>query len=261
MRGHKDGGLRETGTWKTIALTTGEKPLSSNKSFSGQQVRAIEVTGGLTTDVVDDIKVAADSMKTNYGHFVEPFFRKLDDNRHRLVDLYEIARKRYITTDNVKTNRMANSFAALMVAGMLVEDVFNDVGIEPIEPHEITDQFFKSCVVDNPIENYSIRALKIIMDWIQSRPLYFCNEDRPTQEKTHEFYGWITKDYIDIIPAVMRKTLDTAGFDSVRTRKDWSDAGLIILNSGRNDYRVKHNDEYVRVVRFVRESVNNVLFQ
>lgn len=260
MRGHKDGGLRETGKWKTVALTTGEKPLTSHKSFSGQQVRVIEVNGGLTQDVIEDVKVAADARKENYGHFVEPFFAKLDQYQNQLENMYRMSRERYITTDNVKTNRMAGSFAAMLVAGMFVEDIFSDIGIETVDPREIIDHFFEKCVLEKPIVNYSVRALQTVMDWVQSKNVCFWNDDEPSEYRTNEFYGWIDNEYIDVIPSELRKLMERSGFDTVRTREDWSNLGIVRTNSGRNDYNARHNGKTTKVIRFVKEVVDNVLF-
>jgi uncharacterized protein (DUF927 family) len=260
MRGHKDGGLRETGKWKTVALTTGERPLTSHKSFSGQQVRVIEIRGGLSKDVIDDVKVAADTMKESYGHFVEPFFLKLDEYKNNVSEMYQMSRKRYLSTDSVKVNRMASSFAAMLTAGIIVEDMLCDAGIDPIEPHEIVDQFFIKCVLEDPIENYSIRALQTVMDWVHSKNMCFVDDDNPSETRTYDFYGWIDKDHIDVIPSELRKMLDRSGFDSVRTRNDWIDDGIVVVNSGRKDLDTRHNGKKVKVVRFVREEVNNALF-
>jgi uncharacterized protein (DUF927 family) len=260
MRGHKDGGLRETGKWKTIALTTGEKPLTSHRSFSGQQVRVIEIRGGLSQEVIEDVKTMADIRTENYGHFVEPFFKKLDEYMPQLDIMFQMSRDRYITKDNVKTNRVASSFAVMLVAGMLLEDVFNDVGIEAVEPHTIIDYFFEKSIEDSVTDSYSVRALQTVVDWTKSKNMCFWDEDHPDENRSNEFYGWIDEKYIDIIPAELRKMLDRAGFDSIRTRNDWIDEGIVVVNNNRKDFKARHNGKDAKVIRFVRKEVNNVLF-
>jgi uncharacterized protein (DUF927 family) len=259
MRGHKDGGLRETGKWKTVALTTGEKPLTSHKSFSGQQVRVIEVRGGLSQGVIDDVKVAADVRKENYGHFAELYFAKLAEYAPRLRDMYDMARSRYTTKDNVKTNRVASSFAAMMVAGMLLEDIFSDVGIDPAEPHTIVDRFFAKTIDNSVTENYSTRALQTLIDWVQTKNACFYDAGNPENQKGNEFYGWIENGYLDIIITEARKTLEKNGYDPTRSINDWKDDGITKTSTGRNDYLAKHNGKNHRVIRLLLEEVNNVL--
>ncbi|WP_406660904.1 DUF927 domain-containing protein [Methanolobus sp. ZRKC3] len=263
MRGHKDGGLRSTSKWKTVALTTGEKSITSHKSYSGQQVRVIDVRGGLPQGVIEDVKNAADVRKDNYGHFAEPYFFKLNEYRHRLSDMYQMARQRYITKDNVKTNRLAGSYAAIFVAGMLLEDVFYDVGIEPMGPHETIDHYFVKGVGENPIENYSTRALQDVIDWTNSKNVCFCDSTLPDtnqQRYSGEFYGWIDTDYIDVIPGELRKMLQRTGYDSKRALGDWKENGIIKTAPGRNDFNTRRNNKQVRIVRFCREEVHNALF-
>ena len=259
MRGHKDGGLRETGKWKTVALTTGEKPLTSHKSFSGQQVRVIEVRGGLSQGVIDDVKVAADVRKENYGHFAELYFAKLAEYAPRLRDMYDMTRSRYTTKDNVKTNRVASSFAAMMVAGMLLEDIFSDVGIDPAEPHTIVDRFFAKTIDNSVTENYSTRALQTLIDWVQTKNACFYDAGNPENQKGNEFYGWIENGYLDIIITEARKTLEKNGYDPTRSINDWKDDGITKTSKGRNDYLAKHNGKNHRVIRLLLEEVNNVL--
>jgi uncharacterized protein (DUF927 family) len=257
MRGHKDGGLRETGTWKTIAFTTGERPLTSNKSFSGQQIRVIEVQGGFTKEVINDIKIAGDVRKSNYGHIAKPYFENIFSYMDELPEMYRKARKRYITVDNVKTNRIADSFAAMLVSGMLLEDVFNDIGIEPVEPHIIVDEYFRKSLENNAIVSYSVRALQAVIDWTKSKWPSFYNEENPSDQKTNEFYGWISHDHIDVIPTELRKHLDRNGFDSTRVLNDWLEDRIITVNRGRKDYKVSRDGEQIRVVRFNRAMMNN----
>ena len=261
MRGHKDGGLRETGTWKTIALTTGERPLTSHKSFSGQQVRVVEVRGGLTKDVIEDVKRMADVRKKNYGHFAQPYFDKLFLYFNQLPQMYQMSRKRYITVDNVKTNRIADSFAAMLVAGMLLEDVFGDMGVETVEPHTIIDHFFNKAKEENTIEAYSTRALQAVMDWTQSKNMCFYESGATGDGRGNEFYGWIDEHFIDIIPSELRKMLDRAGYDSTRVINDWLDDGLIVANKNRKDYKTTKNGKTLKLIRFVKEEVSNVLFK
>ncbi len=258
MRGKKDGGLRETSKWKTVTLTTGEKSITSHRSFSGEMVRAIDVRGGLPKGVIEDVKVAADIRKENYGHFAEPYFMKLEEYREKLPEMYQMARERYITKDNVKTNRLAGSYAAILVAGMLLEDIFSDVGLEPTEPHEVIDYFFAKGAGENKVENYSTRALQDVVDWTKSKHMCFCDLTRPDDNQQRygaEFYGWIDGDYIDVIPKTLRKMLQGSGYDFKRVVGDWKEAGILVCNTGRNDFNTTKDNTPVRVIRFNRGAV------
>src|SRR5690606_20784212 len=53
-RGTKGGGLQAFTSWRTVALTTGEEPLSSESSTQGIKTRALEIHGV----PIEDEKVA-----------------------------------------------------------------------------------------------------------------------------------------------------------------------------------------------------------
>ena len=46
IRGAKSGGIQATQTWRTVALATGEEPLSTETSQTGVSTRVLEIYGG-----------------------------------------------------------------------------------------------------------------------------------------------------------------------------------------------------------------------
>ncbi|WP_135612771.1 DUF927 domain-containing protein [Methanococcoides sp. AM1] len=259
MRGKKDGGLRETGTWKTVALTTGEKSITSATGFTGQMVRVIGITGSLGANTGEAIKKMREAVRKNYGHLAEPYFRKLFEHMDRLTEMYSDGVKRYANTGTNTGDRMADSFAILLVAGMLLEEVFKEIGIEPVDPCDVVDQYFYECVESEPIENYSVRALNEIMDWMEIKRLCFKDQDYIPSSRPTDFYGWIDEIYLDIIPSSLNKALKIAGYDPKRVKDDWEKMGLILCNKGRKDYARKRNNKTTKVIRLVKEEVDNVI--
>ena len=55
IRGSKGGGLQATHQWRTVALATGEEPLSTETSQTGVSTRVLEIYGG----PFDDEKAAS----------------------------------------------------------------------------------------------------------------------------------------------------------------------------------------------------------
>ncbi len=50
IRGAKSGGIQEMHTWRTVAIATGEEPLSTETSQTGVSTRVLEIYGGPFTD-------------------------------------------------------------------------------------------------------------------------------------------------------------------------------------------------------------------
>ncbi|MBQ9633056.1 MAG: DUF927 domain-containing protein [Lachnospiraceae bacterium] len=73
-RGAKNGGIQKVNRWRTIALATGEEPLSSETSMTGVSSRIIEICKGPFRDEVEAGKMHIDCA-ANYG-FAGPAFVK-----------------------------------------------------------------------------------------------------------------------------------------------------------------------------------------
>jgi uncharacterized protein (DUF927 family) len=78
-RGSKTGGLQTQHVWKTIALTTGEEPLSKETSHTGVTQRLIEVQGK-PFDNNEDPRKIYDFLKDNYGSIGELWIEKIRTN-------------------------------------------------------------------------------------------------------------------------------------------------------------------------------------
>ena len=78
-RGNKSGGLQTQHVWKTIALTTGEEPLSKETSHTGVKNRLIEIQGK-PFDNNELSRKMYDFLKDNYGTIGEAWIEKIRTN-------------------------------------------------------------------------------------------------------------------------------------------------------------------------------------
>ncbi|MBN1134082.1 MAG: hypothetical protein JXA38_04055 [Methanosarcinaceae archaeon] len=188
---------------------------------------------------------------------------KMFDNWSDLPKLYDAAKVRYAKTQDIKMNRIGDSYAVILVAGMLLESVFDDFGIETVNPHEVVDYFYEKSSNDSRTENYSVRALRIVMDWTISKNMCFRDHNAESTKKSYDFYGWLNVDnaYHDFITSELRKMLIVSGFEPTRLINDWYEDGLIIADNGRKDKKVSKDGKIIRVVRFARSKIDDVLSQ
>ena len=75
-RGAKDGGIQKVNRWRTIALATGEEPLTSETSMTGVTSRIIEICKGPFKDEVEAGKMHIDCA-SNYGLAGPEFVQRL----------------------------------------------------------------------------------------------------------------------------------------------------------------------------------------
>ena len=69
IRGNKGGGLQHTQQWRTVAIATGEEPISTSTSQTGVSTRTIEVYGA-PFDNEEDASDIHRQTAINYGWLV-----------------------------------------------------------------------------------------------------------------------------------------------------------------------------------------------
>ena len=89
IRAAKNGGLQTTYQWRTVALATGEEPLSTDTTMTGVSTRVLEIYGGPFDD-----ETAASLMHQQAGEdcgWAGPAFveRLIGTDERQIVDAYE----------------------------------------------------------------------------------------------------------------------------------------------------------------------------
>ena len=146
-RSARDGSLRQSLTWRTMVLSTGEVRMtdklveSRQRVRSGQQVRLIDVPADAgarfgvfdSCDVYGDAKALADAIKTaaqsNYGTAGPEFVRRLlidggEDSAEKITASVDAFCVRYAPKDaDPQVLRVCDAFALVAVAGELARDL------------------------------------------------------------------------------------------------------------------------------------------
>lgn len=250
-RGTKEGGLRQGGSWSTVVLTTGERPIINDKAFSGQQVRVLEIHDTITDYIPETIQAVEETIKNNYGHIAELYFNKVFENLDTLKATYNRHYDRFPKTNSNLGERSKAFFAAIATAGELLESVFNEIGIPTKNPFDICNEYFNKLVVENPTVHYSLRALETAYQWAIRNRAFFDDSSitGETKEIRHEIYGWITKEHIDFDPDKLNEYLDKQDIDYTRAVQDWRDMGISIVKDGRLKYQAAHQGKKLQVIR------------
>ena len=258
-RANIDATLRETKTWKTVALTTGEFTLTQHESLEGQQVRVIELKRSMPHITNVDFDEVKSIMLNNNGHIAPLFFKTMLQELNELKVLFNETRKHFNKIKTKTGARLADTFAGIAVAGILVESVFDSIGMNTVDPLDVTLSIFEESVIDAPIEAYHIRALHVIMDFIKQKSTGFSYDgEDPTNR--NEMYGWIQSDMIDIIPTVVKNVLDKEGYNVSKAKQGWKDNKIIVYNKNRSDFVVRHeNSTPVKVIRFDYDEVKKYI--
>jgi len=244
-RAKKEGGVQRVNHWKTVTFTTGEKPIVNYGGYGGQQVRVIEIQKEMPY-MHDQIVEADEAIKNNHGHVIGLLIWKFLQRQNELKNKYKVYRKMFTDSDSRTENRMGSNFAAIALAGEILEKVFAEIGIEPQDNLELTMSFFNETVKDKPVEPYAVKVLRHLDGWYEENRNFFVNAEdlvniQAQQNEQTKIYGYIQDNYIDIIPKVAKDALKDYGFSAVIEK--WIELGVFITNTHRNDYRVPYEDE------------------
>lgn len=264
LRGMKDGGLQDTANWKTVAFTTGEAPLTSDKSFMGMSMRVIEIYGGLGAhdkDAIDEFKIGVEDC---YGVLAPHIIHEIIENYNDLQSLYNKLNSKFNslaselnTSLNGVGGRAASMFAVLSLGGLIFEEVLKKLGGNTKDAPAICAGIYKEYIETIARSGYSTRAYNHFISWFHTKEKYFLVDMMDQGDKTpYDLYGNIFDDYIDIYPSVLKDVLEKAGFNYNRVMKDWQDNNILELYTDCNNvqyssYTVKFFGKAKKVKRIV----------
>lgn len=278
-RGNRDSQLRESSTWKTVCLTTGEAPITSDSTFTGAKIRVIEIYGGIGAYVPEELEKVKGIYKSN-GHLLTPFMQKLFEQKKNLQGKYSGYKeefKKSVQSDSGMDTRLIDTFAAIATAGYILEAVYKDIGIEEREPISVVKNILKGTIDKRKTEKYGARALEAVVSWIDSKQKYFINEcykkgvleSTSDDDKIHDVYGWITKidnqdgtddidEFVDILPSPLKKYLLDSGFNAERCLEDWREQKIIVCSPNHFSITQRHSFDIKRVIRFKKNLLNGL---
>ena len=229
-RGAKAGGLQRTNRWATIAITTGEMPISTSNSGGGAVNRVIEIDCK-GNKLFDNPREAIGIMSENYGHVGEYFVSLLRNNFQLARDLQEEYLSQLRKTD--ATDKQSLSASLLLAADKLSCMWFwgddSPLTVEEILPFLAT----------NAQADINARALDWLYGWVAENINSFTSHGDYDSGKV---YGRLDGDKIMIIRQTLNDAMSNAGYN-VHAFLVWArEKGLLDCPAGRLDKTVRLRD-------------------
>lgn len=253
-RGSKGGGLQALNTWRTVALATGEEPLSTETTQTGVSTRVLEIYGGPFPDE-KSASLMHQQAGLNCGWAGPEFIRRVMETDERTItDNYDrMVEEVYRVANGTSGSHIAGISAVALADAMIETWIFSDgmpdeyvseSGKRPliIAPevwnrsvqmaHTIIKEQLAAGVVD-----VNENATQYIVDWILSNRQYFGEKVIGT------CLGTISSDQQKayIFPTILKNSLSKAGFSPRKTLKYLADNDLIAsrpLAKGGREYTV-----------------------
>jgi len=224
VRGTKTGGLQIQQSWKTIALTTGEEPLTRQMSHSGMHSRVLEVCDR-------PFEKEAEAQKFHniecYGTAGPAFIGQvLKEDNQKIINLYNSLVD--VLTPIMKYNigSHVSAVASVCTADALIGEWFLEQSKEDAFDNALNLGFEISKLLTKESDiDLAERAFAFIKDWILS------NYDQFTDESRSPRYGYVDRNFTSkyyVFPQILKEALERAGFSYKGTLQALATKGKII---------------------------------
>lgn len=224
IRGSKGGGLQTIHQWRTVALATGEEPLSTETTQTGVSTRVLEIYGG-PFDNEADAALMHQQSATDCGWAGPAFIEKiLQMDERRIVELYEEMQNYVRTVSEGKNGSHIAGIAAVALADTLIDTWFfgGEWAVSWASAKQMASDILVNQVESNATD-VNENAVQFIVDWVLSNKAYFGTNTVGTclgftSDSGNTAY---------IFPSTLNQALTKAGFSYRKTMKYMADKGLI----------------------------------
>lgn len=247
IRGAKSGGIQTMHTWRTVALATGEEPLSTETSQTGVSTRVLEIYGGPFDDEREASMMHQQSA-INCGWAGPAFIGMLMHTDERsITSKYDEMMQFVYQLSKGKSGSHIAGIAAVALTDAII-DTWLFEGSEWLHRYEV-GEFDTKEAKDNPealqiapeswerakemarnilkeqmdadVGDVNENATQYIIDWILS------NKDSFGERVYGTCLGLIQGPEVYIFPSMLTQALTKAGYSSRKTMKYLADKNLI----------------------------------
>lgn len=238
-RGKADLSLRETATWRTVVLSTGERELADHNTMTGAQVRVLQLPvsglGTLTGAEIDELRDACVADSGMFGRAWIELLLEIDDwtpfrANHRLAT----KRLRECAPDPL-AGRVAGYYATLMTA----ETIAAQLGLG-LSFGKTMEAHFRNVDAREAVQSAGERALELVRDWAMSEPEAFpelelqaSGDELPRRNTGKTRHGFRRGDQLLLIPRSLRTFLDSHRLAAREVLREWKRLGWLQVELGR----------------------------
>ena len=259
IRGAKAGGIQALQTWRTVALATGEEPLSTETSQTGISSRVLEIYGG-SFDNERSASLMHQQATENCGHAGPDFVgRILRLPEEYICRQYEKMREYVQSVADGKSGSHVAGVAAVALADAMIDTwFFSDREVLPEYELEIPSASWERAeAMANAILQEQIgsasgdvneHAVQFVVDWTISNRAYF------GERAVGTCLGFMSDsgNTAYLFPSQLNQALKNAGFSARKTMKYMADMGYLGKDTKANKYSVQKwfNGRNSRFVEF-----------
>ena len=274
IRGAKGGGIQAIQQWRTVAISTGEEPISTDTTQTGVSTRVLEIYGA-PFDSEQEAGLMHQQAVSDCGWAGPAFIEKLINLDERVIcDAYDDMQLHVRDVSEGKNGSHISGIAAVALADAMIDSWFfggsPDAAPAP-ELHTQPPAFLEQLGVEHgswirargmaqrilieQVESNSTdvneNAVQFIVDWVLSNKAFFRTNSIGTCLGTFSEEGNV----VYIFPSVLNQALTKAGFSPRKTMKYMADQGLITATTAKGGKKVysvikRFEDRVSRFVEF-----------
>ena len=250
-RANKDGTRQRSASWRTVAITNGESPITRSSSKGGIITRVVELHGGpLRGDEVFASSLYRVLAK-HHGHAGPVFVgRLLAENHESMADQYNAARMALREKHRDSLEAHVDAVACVVLADYLASQwIFGaDEATAGQQSIQMGEQILSELISKRDASE-SERGWDWLQDWVAANRQRF-EEFRQSADGTREYtnrsngqcHGYIDEVEIHIIKTVLSDALRDAGYSPDKLYRQWAEENRIQYvqrSDGRRDYGTK----------------------
>lgn len=247
IRGAKSGGIQAMQTWRTVALATGEEPLSTETSQTGVSTRVLEIYGGPFDDEREASLMHQQSVM-NCGWAGPAYIGMLMHTDEKSIALkYDEMMQFVYQLSKGKSGSHIAGIAAVALTDAIIDtwlferpewlqryesgEFDTKAAKDNPEPLEIAPESWERAKemarnilkeqMDADVGDVNENATQYIVDWILS------NKDSFGERVYGTCLGLIQESEVYIFPSMLTQALTKAGYSSRKTMKYLADKNLI----------------------------------
>lgn len=264
IRGNKTGGLQTTSQWRTIAISTGEEPLSTGKTQTGVSSRVIELYGGPFNDEKSASLMhqqAADNCGWAGPLFIEYLLQvNWDDIRKKYDEMMSYLNE---NANGRSISHIAGVAIVALADAMIDTWIFCKQSPKNKEFVILEESWIKAKRLAQVIaweqetaesSDVNENATQYIVDWILSNKNYF------GEDVEGKCYGLIKNDKVYIFRTILDEVLEKAEYSPKKTMKFLVENGLIGTSKNGNKIQYTVTQRFNgKVTRFVEFHISKYL--
>ncbi len=267
QRGTKEG-REESEYWFKSFILNGEFEFLKESAAQGEIGRLIECSWSLPKDAINAKRTEIE-IKEHYGHIAPLFLSALFSRIDSIKERYTTLCSSLPSSDLDIGSRLKDSFALIIIAGEILEDVFEKIGIERKNAYDICEKLYIENINSERVKPYWIRGLNIIFDEINVCKQETIAEGEPTDKFLYkgqigglrEFEGI----YIDILPATFKDMCAKHELKHTQLEQEWRDNSITEVDKSDNKGKrksqktTKIDGESKKVIRLIKKEVYKTL--